>query len=56
MRMMEELLSEIRGKSFFPDESRAGRLVDVNLKDSAEFPVLVSQTEALSGKPVQVKE
>ena len=56
MRMMEELLSEIRGKRFFPDESRAGRLVDVNFKDSAEFPVLVSQPEALSGEPVQVKE
>ena len=30
LRMMEELLSEIRNKQFFPDESRAGRLVNVH--------------------------
>ena len=56
MRMMEELLSEIRCKRFFPDESRAGRLVNVSAVDLAEIPFSASQHAVLSGEPEQVKQ
>lgn len=56
MRMMEELLSEIRAGRFFPDESRAGRLVEVNAKSSMDVPLAFPLHDALSGEPVTVKE
>ena len=56
MRMMEELLDEIRNKRFFPDESRAGRLV----KDSSLVAAVnlspCAQPANLSGELEQVKQ
>ena len=56
MRMMEELLNEIRSKRFFPDESRAGRLVDVSAVDVIEKPGSAAHPFDLSGKAGQVKQ
>ena len=56
MRMMEELLNEIRCKRFFPDESRAGRLVNVKSVDLTEIPFSASHPADLSGELDQVKQ
>ena len=55
MRMMEELLMEIRCKRFFPDESRAGRLVNADSVDLAETSCPVSLHDYLSGDAARVK-
>jgi len=56
MRMMEELLDEIRSKKFFPDESRAGRLVKDSSVDAAVNLSLCAQPADLSGELEQVKQ
>ena len=60
MRMMEELLEEIRNQRFFPDESRAGRLLSNSSVDAAVKPFPLSSAFAqpadLSGELEQVKQ
>ena len=56
MRMMEELLGEIGDKKFFPDESRAGRLLNVSSAASAEISCSVVSPDDLTGEPRRVKQ
>ena len=56
MRMMEELLTEIRNKRFFPDESRAGRLVNISADVSTDMPCPVVKSHDVAGDPLTVKQ
>lgn len=56
MRMLEELLGEIRNQKFFPDESRAGRLVQVSSEVPAELICPTVNLIDLSGESKLTKQ
>ena len=56
LRMMEDLLSEIRQKKFFPDESRAGRLVHDSATDSVRHSFPFESLAGPAGEAHVVKQ